>query len=93
MVTLLHGRDPFRRNSKGILPIDATKDETIKRLIEQATESTNSDDSDSWVSQLPASVVSNGNPGIKPGDLPRTTLAWTVNTHISPEPAPSMKGS
>lgn len=31
-----HGGDPFRRNSRGVLPIDATKDEAIRRLIKDA---------------------------------------------------------
>lgn len=31
-----HGGDPFKRNSRGVLPIDATKDESIRRLIKDA---------------------------------------------------------
>lgn len=34
---LQHGGDPFRRNSKGVLPIDMTKDENIRRIIKQHT--------------------------------------------------------
>lgn len=34
---LANGGDPFRRNSSGVLPIDTTKDETIKRLLKQST--------------------------------------------------------
>ncbi|KAF5099400.1 hypothetical protein D0Z00_001679 [Geotrichum galactomycetum] len=31
-----HGGDPFKRNSRGVLPVDATKDESIRRLIKEA---------------------------------------------------------
>lgn len=38
---LEHGGDPFRRNSRGVLPIDVTKDEGIRRLLKEATKSQN----------------------------------------------------
>lgn len=36
---LSHGGDPLLRNSKGVLPIDLTKDDTIRRLLKQSTKS------------------------------------------------------
>lgn len=36
---LSHGGDPLLRNSKGVLPIDYSKDDTIKRLLKQSTKS------------------------------------------------------
>lgn len=36
---LSHGGDPLRRNSKGILPVDLTKDDTLKRMLKKSTKS------------------------------------------------------
>lgn len=89
---LSHGGDPFRRNSKGILPIDATKDETIKRLLRQATKSQTVMIQTPGSPQLPASVVSNGNPGIKPGDPATYYPSMDGEYPHLAGPAPSMKG-
>lgn len=34
---LNHGGDPFKRNTKGILPVDATKDDSIRKLLKDAS--------------------------------------------------------
>lgn len=34
---LEHGGDPFRRTSKGVLPVDATKDESIRKIFKRYT--------------------------------------------------------
>lgn len=38
---LAHGGDPFRRDCKGVLPIDVTKDEGIRRLLRTARKEQN----------------------------------------------------
>lgn len=89
---LSHGGDPFRRNSKGVLPIDATKDEVIKRLLKQATKSQTVMIQTPGSAQIQSSNVSSGNQGIKPGD-PATYYPNTDDDapHLA-GPAPSMKG-
>ncbi|KAF5097714.1 hypothetical protein D0Z00_002315 [Geotrichum galactomycetum] len=89
---LSHGGDPFRRNSKGILPIDATKDETIKRLLKQATKSQTVMIQTPGSAHLPASGVNNGNPGIKPGDPATYYPSMDDDSPHLAGPAPSMKG-
>lgn len=36
---LSHGGDPLRRNSKGVLPIDLTKDDNIRKILKKSTKS------------------------------------------------------
>lgn len=36
---LEHGGDPLQRNSKGVLPIDLTKNDTIRKILKQSTKS------------------------------------------------------
>ncbi|ODQ68312.1 hypothetical protein NADFUDRAFT_44915 [Nadsonia fulvescens var. elongata DSM 6958] len=36
---LSHGGDPFRRNSKGVLPVDVCKDDAIKKLLKSSVKS------------------------------------------------------
>lgn len=88
---LSHGGDPFRRNSKGVLPIDATKDETVRRLLKQATKA------QTVVIQTPGSAqISLGGPTVStkiPAGDPATYYPNTDDElpHLS-GPAPSMKG-
>lgn len=89
---LSHGADPFRRNSSGILPIDATKDETIKRLLKQSTRSQTVVIQSPGSAQVPLNGPSTKIAGIPPGD-PATY--YPDNNDDLPHmagPAPSMKG-
>lgn len=88
---LSHGGDPFRRNSKGVLPIDATKDELVRRLLKQSTKS------QTVVIQAPGpGQIALGGPTvtnkIQPGD-PATYYPNTEEDfpHLA-GPAPNMKG-
>lgn len=88
---LSHGGDPFRRNSKGILPIDATKDETTRRLLKQATKTQTVVIQSAGSSQIPLGGPT-ASSKISPGD-PATYYPTTEDDiPIMAGPAPSMKG-
>lgn len=77
---LSHGGDPLRRNFKGVLPIDTTKDEQIRSLLKQATKS------QTVIIQTPNSQALASSAGSSSGDAIGEEDTYTN------APAPSMKG-
>lgn len=87
---LSHGGDPFRRNSKGILPIEATKDESIRKIIKQASKA------QTVVIPTGSTQVHLGGPTVNSKIPPGDPATYYPNTedeypHLA-GPAPSMKG-
>lgn len=88
---LAHGADPFRRNSLGVLPIDTTKDETIKKLLKQSTKSQTVVIQPAGSVQITLGGPSVNTTGIPPGD-PATYYPNDEELPHMAGPAPSMKG-